>query len=84
MSALLPLRAEWYDDMEGQRTGVKTRYVDVAGSWQHWLSPQIEMRPEIAYYRSLDANAFNGDANAGIAPTKNYAVIGAADLIVHF
>jgi hypothetical protein len=42
------------------------------------------MRPEIAYYRSLDANAFNGDANAGIAPTKNYAVIGAADLIVHF
>jgi hypothetical protein len=30
------------------------------------------MRLEIAYYRSLDANAFNGDAN------------GAADLIVHF
>jgi hypothetical protein len=78
------LRAEWYDDMEGQRTGVKTRYVDVAGSWQHWLSPQIEMRPEVAYYRSLDANAFNGNVNAGIAPNRNYAVIGAADLIVHF
>jgi hypothetical protein len=77
------LRAEWYDDMEGQRTGVKTRYVDVAGSWQHWLSPQIEMRPEIAYYRSLDADAY-GNVNAGIAPNRNYAVIGAADLIVHF
>jgi hypothetical protein len=62
---------------------VATRYADIGG-WQHWLSPQIEMRPEIAYYRSLDANAFNGDANAGIAPTKNYAVIGAADLIIHF
>ena len=78
------LRAEWYDDRQGQRTGVATRYIDVAGSWQHWLSPQIEVRPEIAYYRSLDAPAFNGDSNAGIAPTKSYAVIAAADLIVHF
>ena len=78
------LRLEWYDDMEGQRTGAKSRFVDIAGSWQHWLSPQIEMRPEIAYYRSLDAPAFNGNVNAGIAPTRSYAVIGAADLIVHF
>src|SRR5271169_1220032 len=78
------LRLEWYDDMQGQRTGVASRYVDLAGSWQHWLSPQIEVRPEVAYYKSLDAPAFNGNANAGIAPTRNYAVIGAADLIVHF
>ncbi len=78
------LRLEWYDDQEGQRTGTKTRYAEVGGSWQHWFSPQIEMRPEIAYYRSLDAAAFNGNANAGIAPTRNYAVIGAADLIIHF
>ncbi len=78
------MRLEYYDDMEGQRTGTKTRYLDVAGSWQHWLSPQIEMRPEIAYYKSLDAPAFNGNANAGIAPNRSYAVIGAADLIVHF
>jgi hypothetical protein len=78
------LRLEWYDDMEGQRTGTKSRYVDVAGSWQHWLSPQIEVRPEIAYYKSLDAPAFNGNFNAGIAPNRSYAVIGAADLIIHF
>ena len=78
------LRLEWYDDMEGQRTGTKTRYLDVAGSWQHWLSPQVELRPEIAYYRSLDAPAFNGDANAGIPPSRNYSVIGAADIIWHF
>jgi hypothetical protein len=78
------MRLEWYDDMEGQRTGVKSRYLDLAGSWQHWLSPQIEMRPEVAYYKSLDAAAFNGNANAGIAPNRSYAVVGAADLIVHF
>jgi hypothetical protein len=70
--------------MEGQRTAIKSRYVDVAGSWQHWLSPQIEMRPEVAYYKSLDAAAFNGNLNAGILPNRSYAVIGAADLIVHF
>ena len=78
------LRTEFFDDMEGQRTGIKTQYVDAALGWQHWLSPQIEVRPEIGYYRSLDANAFNGDANAGIAPSRNWAVIAASDLIVHF
>jgi len=81
------LRLEYYDDMEGQRTSVKTRYVDVALGWQHWFSPQFELRPEIAYYASLDAPAFNGNFNAlpaPIAPTKNYALIGAMDLVFHF
>jgi len=81
------LRLEYYDDMEGQRTSVKTRYVDLALGWQHWLSPQIELRPEIAYYASLDAPAFNGNFNAlpaPIAPTKNFAWIAAADVIFHF
>ena len=78
------LRAEWYDDMQGQRTGVASRYIDIAAAWQHWLSPQVELRPEIAYYRSLDAPAFNGNVNAGIAPTRDYAVIAASDIIWHF
>jgi hypothetical protein len=56
-------------------------YVDAALGWQHWFSPQIEVRPEIAYYRSLTANAFNGNANAGIPPSRNWAVIAASDLI---
>jgi hypothetical protein len=32
----------------------------------------------------LDAPAFNGNFNAGIAPNRSYGVIGAADLIIHF
>jgi hypothetical protein len=82
----LSIRPEFFDDMEGQRTGVKTRYVDFGLGWQHWLSPQIEFRPEITYYRSLDAPAFNGNFNATpvVAPTRNYALIGAADVIWHF
>jgi hypothetical protein len=71
-------------DPEGQRTGVVTNYVDAALGWQHWFSPQIEVRPEIAYYRSLNANAFNGNTNAGIPPSRNWAVIAASDPLFHF
>ena len=78
------LRTEYFNDPNGQRTGVPNAYADVAFSWQHWLSPQIELRPEIAYYRALDNPAFNGDLAAGIIPTRNWAVIAASDIIIHF
>ena len=78
------LRPEFYLDQQGQRTGTKANYYEVTLGWQHWLSPQIEVRPEIGYYRSVDAKAFNGNSNAGIAPDKNYTAIGQADVILHF
>ncbi|QIG92060.1 MULTISPECIES: outer membrane beta-barrel protein [unclassified Bradyrhizobium] len=77
-------RLEWFDDQQGQRTGVKTRYVETGIGWQHWFSPQIEIRPEVSYYRALDAAAFNGNSNLGIAPNKKDALIGSADIIIHF
>jgi hypothetical protein len=82
----ISFRPEFFDDMEGQRTGVKTRYVDFGIGWQHWFSPQVEIRPEVTYYRSLDAPAFNGNSNATpvILPTRNYAIVGAGDIIWHF
>jgi hypothetical protein len=92
----ISFRPEFYNDMEGQRTGVKTRYANFGVGWQHWFSPQVEIRPEVVYYHSLDANAFNGNFNACptsaacpanvavIAPTKNYALIASMDLIWHF
>jgi hypothetical protein len=83
----LTFRAEYFDDMQGQRTGTKTRYVDFGIGWQHWFSPQIEIRPEVDYFRSLDAPAFNGNANAlpvAIAPNKRDTVIVAADMVWHY
>jgi hypothetical protein len=90
----LSYRAEFFNDMEGQRTGTKTRYLEFGIGWQHWLSPQIEFRPEVTYYRSLDANAFNGNPNAvlsfpnsagaAIAPNRSYSLIAAMDCIWHF
>jgi hypothetical protein len=80
----ISLRTEYFNDPNGQRTGVPTAYADAALSWQHWLSPQIEFRPEIAYYRSINNPAFNGDIPAGIVPTRNWAFIAASDVIIHF
>jgi len=80
----ISFRPEFYDDQEGQRTGVKTRYANFGVGWQHWLSPQIELRPEIDYDKSIDRDAFNGNSNRGIAPTKNYTMLGAMDIVIHF
>jgi hypothetical protein len=79
-------RPEFYDDMQGQRTGTKTRYATMGLGWQHWFSTQIEIRAEFTYYRALDAPAFNSNFNATpvIPPNKKDAVIVAADLIFHF
>jgi hypothetical protein len=82
----ISFRPEFYDDMQGQRTGTKSRYVTMGLGWQHWFSPQVELRPEVTYYRSLDAPAFNGNFNANpvIQPNKKDAFIASADLIWHF
>jgi hypothetical protein len=77
-------RPEYFWDKNGQRTGVKTRYVNFAIGWQHWFSPQFEVRPEIATYHALDADAFNGNSNAGIPPNKSRETILSGDIIYHF
>ncbi len=81
----LSLRSEYYNDQQGQRTGVKSRYWEIGLGWQHWFSPQIEVRPEVTYYRSVDAAAFNIDLSTGDASqAKNHQLLVAGDLIVHF
>jgi hypothetical protein len=80
----ISFRLEDFDDAQGQRTGVKTDYVETGIGWQHWFSPQIEIRPEVSFYKSLNGLAFNGNSNLGIAPTKSTALIGSADIIIHF
>jgi hypothetical protein len=80
----LTLRTEYFDDMQGQRTGVATGYEGVAFGVQHWLSPQIELRPEIAYYRADSGNAFDGNSNRGIPNDRRQETILSGDAIFHF
>jgi hypothetical protein len=70
--------------MQGQRTGVATSYANFGIGWQHWLSPQIEFRPEVDFDYALDKDAFNGDSLKGQAPNRRYTLVGAMDAIVHF
>jgi hypothetical protein len=63
------IRPEFFDDQLGQRTGTKARYFEFTIGWQHWLSPQLEMRPEIGWYTFVGGKAFNGD-------TENHNLIG--------
>lgn len=85
----ISFRAEFFNDENGQRTGVKTRYVDVGLGWQHWFSPQVYIRPEVSVYQALDAPAFNANTNLpagapGSVPNKKLATIVAMDLICRF
>ena len=57
-------RAEYYNDMEGQRTGYASVYYDLGVGWQHWLSPQIELRPEFTYYHGSVPSFDLGTAKA--------------------
>jgi hypothetical protein len=73
----LTLRGEFYYDINGQRTGFATRYNEWGFGWQHRFSPQVEIRPEIAWYHSLDKPSFDNG-------TKHAIAIFASDLIWHF
>jgi hypothetical protein len=85
----ISFRSEFFNDENGQRTGVKTRYVEMGLGWQHWFSPQVYIRPEVSVYQALDAPAFNANTNLpagspGSTPTKKVATIAAMDLIWKF
>jgi opacity protein-like surface antigen len=81
----LSWRAEYFDDENGQRTGTKTSYFNYAMGWQHWFSPTVEIRPEIAWYNSLKAPAFEvSQPMFGSIGTKSHVTIFSADLLWHF
>ena len=80
------LRPEFYDDPNGWRTGTgkPVKYLEFTLGWQHWLSPQLELRPEISWWHSYGATAFNGDVYAGISGNKSDMAEFASDVIIHF
>ena len=77
------IRPEYYHDPQGQRTGTKADYYNLSFGWQHWLSPQLELRPEVGYW-SATANAFNGSPSRGEAPNKYHVFFAGSDVIAHF
>jgi hypothetical protein len=56
------LRGEAFYDVRGQRTGFATWYTENTLAWVHWLTPSIELRPEIRYDHSYAAAAYDNGA----------------------
>jgi len=74
---MVSFRNEWYDDKDGQRTGYATRYTSHTLGMTHWLSQDIEVRPEVRYERSYDVDAYDGGRT-------NHQTTALVDLIFHF
>ncbi|MDH6241692.1 hypothetical protein M2125_001506 [Polynucleobacter sphagniphilus] len=88
----LSFRPEFYWDAQGQRTGVSSYqtgtasatgasaagaiYRNYAFGWQHWFSPQIEVRPEVAWYSASNPVFNNGQTR--------YQTVWSGDIIWHW
>jgi hypothetical protein len=71
------LRNEWWRDEQGERTGFPSNYTSHTIGWTHQLSDSIALRPEIGYYHSYDAKAFD-------LGRRNELWLGGLDVIVRF
>jgi hypothetical protein len=71
------LRNEAFDDVRGQRTGFAGWYSENTLGWTHWLSPSIEVRPEIRYDHFYNGLAYDNGMK------KNQLAV-ASDIIIKF
>jgi hypothetical protein len=74
---MISFRNEFYNDQKGQRTGYPTRYTSHTLGMTHWVSPDLEIRPEIRYEKSYDVDAYDGGR-------KDYQATALVDAIWHF
>jgi hypothetical protein len=55
----ITIRNEWWKDTDGERSGFPSTYTSNAIGLCHNFSPEIQIRPEIGYYRSWTVPAFD-------------------------
>jgi hypothetical protein len=73
----ISLRSEFFDDLRGQRTGIKGRYYETGLSWNHWIGSTIVFRPELRWEHNFDNPAYDG-------ATRHSQLMFAADIIWFF
>jgi len=74
---MISFRNEFYNDQKGQRTGYPTKYSSHTLGLTHWVSQDLEIRPEIRYDKSYDVDAYNGGR-------KDYQATAIVDAILHY
>jgi Putative beta-barrel porin-2, OmpL-like. bbp2/Carboxypeptidase regulatory-like domain len=53
------IRNEYFDDMQGQRTGFRTPYTEHLLGWGHWVGTTILFRPELRFEHAYDASPYD-------------------------
>jgi hypothetical protein len=74
---MISFRNEFYNDQKGQRTGYATRYTSHTLGMTHWITPDLEIRPELRFEKSYDLSAYDG----GRRDTQSTALV---DAILHY
>ena len=70
-------RNEWAKDETGFRYGFAGNYTGNAIGWTHYITPLLQIRPEIGYYRNWNNPAFDNGARkelwlAGVDMTMRF------------
>ena len=61
----LSIRNEWWNDERGERSGFAGIYTSNAIGITHNFTQDLQIRPEIGYYRNWDRPAFNNGTEKG-------------------
>jgi hypothetical protein len=81
----LTIRNEFLNDMEGQRTGTKSKYSEHLLGWGHWIGTTILIRPELRFEHSYDRPAYDSPClPCGLPGTKKSQLTFASDAIFFF
>jgi hypothetical protein len=81
----LTIRNEFFDDMQGQRTGTKTKYSEHLIGWGHWIGTTILLRPELRFEHSYNLPAYDSPCvPCGMPGTKKSQLTFASDAIFFF
>jgi len=73
----ISFRNEFFNDLRGQRTGYKTKYVEDGLSYNHWIGSSLVFRPELRFEHAFDTRAYD-------TGNKHTQIMFAADVILFF
>lgn len=76
-ATFMSIRNEYYNDALGQRTGFATHYSSHTLGFTHWVTPDLQVRPEFRLDHSYNAPAYNNGL-------KNNQLLAAFDVIIHY
>ena len=76
-TSFITFRNEWWDDEQGERSGFAGVYTSNSIGWSKNITPELQVRPEIGFYRNWDRPAFD-------LGTKKDMMLAGVDMTLRF